>query len=123
MANGKRILVVDDEPSFRSLLRVYLEGKGYRVVDAADGAAGLTTARDAVPDLILLDLTMPGADGWDALTEFKRDPRLASVPVVVLTASADEASEWRAKDLGAVRYVTKSVHLEDLLQTLSEILA
>jgi CheY-like chemotaxis protein len=117
------ILVVDDEAWFRSIVRMYLESKGYRVSDTADAATGLETARRDVPDLILLDLTMPETDGWYALGQLKADPLLTDVPVVVLTASADESTEWRAKELGAVRYITKSVHLEDLLSTLNQILA
>jgi DNA-binding response OmpR family regulator len=120
---GPRILVVDDDAPYRVLLQVYLERNGYRIDVAADGAAGLQTARAALPDLILLDLAMPDTDGWYALAELKADAQLAQVPVVVLTASADESSEWRAKEWGVARYVTKSANLEDLLGVLSEVLA
>jgi CheY-like chemotaxis protein len=116
-------LVVDDEGWFRSVVRMYLEGKGYRVNDAADAATGLEIARRDVPALILLDLTMPETDGWYALEKLKADPVLADVPVIVLTASAEESTEWRAKELGAVRYITKSIHLEDLLATVNQVLA
>lgn len=122
MAVGQRILVVDDEASFRHVLRTYLELKGYHVSDAPDGASALRLARSTVPDLILLDLTMPETDGWSALEELKDDPELARVPVVVLTASADESSEWRAKERGAVRYVTKSANLEEVVETLNDVL-
>ena len=122
MAAAPHILVVDDDGWFRSIVRMYLEGKGYRVTDAADAATALESAHRDVPDLILLDLTMPETDGWYALEKAKGDSLLAGVPVVVLTASADESTEWRAKELGAVRYVTKSVHLEDLLLTLNQLL-
>jgi CheY-like chemotaxis protein len=114
---------VDDDAWFRSIVRMFLEGKGYRVTDAADAATGLEAAHGDLPDLILLDLTMPETDGWYALGKLKGDPLLTRVPVVVLTATADESTEWRAKELGAVRYVTKSVHLEDLLSTLNQVLA
>ncbi len=123
MAAAPHILIVDDDPWFRSMVRMYLEGKGYRVTDAVDAATGLETAQRDVPDLILLDLTMPETDGWYALGKLKGDSVLAGVPVVVLTASADESTEWRAKELGAARYVTKSVHLEDLHSTLNQLLA
>ena len=122
MAATPHILVMDDDAWFRSILRMYLEAKGYRVTDAADAATGLENAHRDVPDLILLDLTMPETDGWYALEKVKGDSLLAGVPVVVLTASADESTEWRAKELGAARYVTKSVHLEDLLVTLNQLL-
>lgn len=123
VAEQRRILVVDDDGSLRMLLRVYLEGKGYGVSDAPDGETALLMARKTVPHLVLLDLTMPDTDGWHALAEFRRDPVLGDVPVVVLTGSADESIEWRAKELGAARYVTKTVNLEELLNTVNEVLA
>ena len=122
MAAAPHVLVVDDDAWFRSIVRMYLEGKGYRVTDAADAATALENAHGDVPDLILLDLTMPETDGWYALEKLKGDSLLSGIPVVVLTASADESTEWRAKELGAVRYVTKSVHIEDLLSTLNQLL-
>lgn len=73
--------------------------------------------------MILLDLAMPESDGWEVLRGLRGDPLLAEVPVIVLTARADESTEWRAKDLGAARYVTKSVSLDDLLRMVVDFLA
>lgn len=109
--------------AFRTLLRVYLEGKGHHVDEAADARAALEQARIAVPDVILLDPAMPRRDGWQALQGLCEDPRLARVPVVVLTRRADESTEWRAKELGASRYVTKPVSLDDLLGMVDQLLA
>jgi len=113
--------VVDDEAPVRTLLRLNLEHEGYTVSEAPDAATGVELARQSVPDLILLDIQMPDRDGWTVLTALQGDPALRDVAVVMLTGNADEATEWRARDLGAVAYVTKPVAIDDLVRVVDRV--
>lgn len=101
------ILVIDDEPDVRILCKVNLEFEGYRVVEAWDGEMGLEMVKTEKPDLILLDLMMPTLGGWDVMQQLKEDPETASIPIVLLTAKADEASQLRGWEEGVLDYVTK----------------
>jgi two-component system alkaline phosphatase synthesis response regulator PhoP len=83
---GKQILFVDDDALLRRLVRHMLEQGGYKVSLASSGKEGLTSARTQLPDLILLDLMMPGMNGFEVCREIRRDPRFSSTPVVMLTA-------------------------------------
>jgi DNA-binding response OmpR family regulator len=102
---GARILVVDDEPAIRLLCRVNLQADGFSVKEAVDGAAAMLTAREWKPDLILLDVMMPGEDGFAIAERIRDDPDLAGMRVLFLTARAD--IDDRARRSGAVGYVTK----------------
>ena len=88
IASAGRVLVVEDDDDIRSLLAELLEEEGYEVVSAADGRQGLDRAHERPPDLILLDLMMPVMNGWEFREEQKRDPAIAGVPVVVVSAAA-----------------------------------
>jgi two-component system nitrogen regulation response regulator GlnG len=111
-----KVLVVDDEAEIRSLLEAVLQGKGYEVVSAADGAAALPLVTRERPAVILLDLSMPRMSGMDALPEIKRLDE--DVPVIICTAHADLATAVRAMKLGAYDYLTKPFDLELLVLTL-----
>jgi DNA-binding response OmpR family regulator len=102
-----RVLIVDDEDGIRELCRVNLELEGYDVLEAADGPAAVATATSEELDLIVLDLMMPGMDGWEVLRRLQADERAAAVPVVVLTAKAGQEDEVRASDQGVLDYVRK----------------
>jgi CheY-like chemotaxis protein len=115
-------LIVDDEPGLRQLFRINLEHRDYRVSEAPDGFGAIDAARHDRPDLILLDLSMPNKDGWDVLAELGTDPDLGQVPVVILTGQADEGTEWRARELGAVTYVAKPVDIEDLVSAMERVI-
>lgn len=123
MAHGGHVLVVDDEAPQRTLVRLNLEHQGYSVSEAVDADTGLGAAREAHPDLILLDIRMPKRDGWAMLTALRDDPALCHVPVVALTGDSDESSEWRARELGTIAYVTKPVDIDDLLRIVGEVMA
>ena len=82
---SKRILVVDDSPDARETVRFILEAEGYDVLEACDGQMGVETAKSFLPDLIVLDMMMPKKDGFVASMEIKRDPKLAHIPIVVLS--------------------------------------
>ena len=110
----RTILVCDDEPVLRALVRATLEGNGYQIAEARDGNEALEQARDVRPDLILLDLMMPGRTGLDALLELRADPELADIPVVMLTARAQVADREAAEKAGATRFLTKPFSPDEL---------
>ena len=101
------VLIIDDEAPIRLLCRVNLEAEGMEVVEAADGQAGLEAARERIPDVVLLDVMMPGLDGWAVAEELLRDDRTKGVPIVFLTARADLRDRARGMDVGGVDYITK----------------
>jgi two-component system phosphate regulon response regulator PhoB len=101
------VLVIDDEAPIRLLCRVNLEAEGMSVLEAADGPSGLEKARAEAPDVVLLDVMMPGLDGWRVAEELLDDPRTASIPIVFLTARAELRDRARGIDLGGIDFVTK----------------
>jgi CheY-like chemotaxis protein len=110
-----RVLVIDDEAPIRLLCRVNLEAEGMRVSEAGDGPRGLDLARAHQPDVILLDVMMPGLDGWTVLTALKADPATADIPVVMLTIVDDRGQGYA---LGAIEHLTKPIDRERLLDVL-----
>ena len=115
--NGVTVLVIEDDPGAVRLLRTYLETEGYDVAVATDGKAGIAAARASLPAAIILDVLLPGIDGWEVLRRLKADPQLRDVPVVVVTV-VDERNV--AMSLGAVDYFLKPVRPEALLARLSQ---
>jgi DNA-binding response OmpR family regulator len=109
-----RVLVIDDEEPIRLLCRVNLEAEGMIVLEARDGATGLQTARAATPDVILLDVMMPGLDGWSVAEELLDDPITEDIPIIFLTARAEVRDRARGLDLGGIDYVTKPFNPIDL---------
>jgi two-component system alkaline phosphatase synthesis response regulator PhoP len=102
------ILVVDDEPHIVEVVQDYLKQAGYRVLSARDGQTALTLARHEHPDLVVLDLMLPGGmDGLEVCRRLRRDPSLADVPIIMLTARTEEADRLIGLELGADDYVTK----------------
>jgi DNA-binding response OmpR family regulator len=102
-----KTLVIDDEAPIRLLCRVNLEAEGVEVVEAADGVTGLDVARSERPDAILLDVMMPGLDGWSVAEQLLTDERTSTIPIVFLTARADLRDRVRGMDAGGLDYVTK----------------
>ncbi|HEX7082962.1 MAG TPA: response regulator [Gaiellaceae bacterium] len=109
-----RVLVIDDEAPIRLLCRVNLEAEGMEVLEAADGPSGLDKARSERPDVILLDVMMPGLDGWRVAEELLDDRTTERIPIVFLTARAELRDRARGIDLGGVEYVTKPFNPVDL---------
>jgi two-component system phosphate regulon response regulator PhoB len=103
----ERILIVEDEEEIRELVRYNLEKQGFAAVCAASGEDALRMARAEVPDLIVLDLMLPGVDGMEVFRSFKRDVATHTVPVVILTAKGGEADIVAGLEMGADDYVTK----------------
>jgi DNA-binding response OmpR family regulator len=110
-----KILVIDDDADIRELIKHRLGLSGYEVVFAADAPTALMLARKAEPDLILLDLTLPGGDGFMILERMKHLATLAHVPVIAVSARDREPNEARARDLGAVGYIQKPFETDELL--------
>lgn len=106
-ASATRVLVIDDEAPIRLLCRVNLEAEGIDVLEAADGTTGLDLARVQQPDVVLLDVMMPGMDGWRVAEELLEDERTRKIPIIFLTARAEFRDRARGLDIGGVDYVTK----------------
>ncbi len=116
-----RVLVIDDEAPIRLLCRVNLEAEGMKVLEAGDGPSGLQEARSSRPDVILLDVMMPGLDGWAVAEELVNDASTSDIPIVFLTARAELRDRARGLELGGVDYVTKPfnpVELASLVRNL-----
>jgi DNA-binding response OmpR family regulator len=115
------VLVVDDEAPIRLLCRVNLEAEGMKVIEAADGDMGLELARAHHPDVVLLDVMMPGRSGWEVAEELLADESTSGIPIIFLTARAEIRDRAKGIDLGGVDYVTKPfnpVELAPLVQDL-----
>jgi DNA-binding response OmpR family regulator len=102
-----RVLVIDDEAPIRLLCRVNLEAEGIEVLEAPDGTSGLSLARDEHPDVVLLDVMMPGLDGWRVAEELLENDATRGIPIIFLTARAEFRDRARGLDIGGVDYVTK----------------
>ena len=110
-----RILVIDDEEAVRSAVKRRLEREGYEVILAADGAQALEIVAREIPDLILLDIIMPGIDGLEVCRRLKADPATTGIPVIFLTAHAKSEKVLTGFEVGAVDYVTKPFYTPELL--------
>jgi DNA-binding response OmpR family regulator len=118
-----RVLVIDDEAAIRLLCRVNLEAEGMQVDEAADGRAGLDKARQSRPDVILLDVMMPGLDGWQVAEELVGDDRTREIPIVFLTARADFRDRERGLEAGGIAYLTKPFNPVELARVIEDLLA
>ena len=117
----KKILVVDDEVNIRRMVRGML-GQDYVVLEATDGKKAVELARTERPDLILMDIMMPGMDGYTSLSKIKANPVSKAIPVVMLTAVGFELNVKLSQELGAAGYITKPFTSQDLKNTIGEFL-
>ena len=117
-----RILVVEDNEENRDALSRRLQRRGFEVLLAVDGKAGVATAKAEKPDLILMDMNMPEVDGWEATRQIKADPATADVPVIALTAHAMTGDRERALEAGCTDYHTKPIEFPKLLAQIEAIL-
>ena len=122
MARRKKILVVDDERDLVELIGMNLQRNGYEVVPAHDGATGLDLARKLKPDLLILDVMMPGLSGRDVTTALKRDPDTDNIPLLMLTAKTDETDIIVGLSVGADDYVTKPFSMKVLMARVAAVL-
>jgi two-component system alkaline phosphatase synthesis response regulator PhoP len=116
------VLVIDDEAPIRLLCRVNLEAEGMTVFEAADGPAGLDEARENTPDVVLLDVMMPGLDGWRVAEQLLQDDRTSEIPIIFLTARAEFRDRARGLDIGGVDYVTKPFNPLELAPLVRDLL-
>jgi CheY-like chemotaxis protein len=119
----KTILVAEDRDTSRELIRTLLEHSGYSVLEASNGADAVDLARQASPDLVLLDLQMPIKDGFQVLRELRSEQRFRSTPIVALTASAMQGDKERALSDGFTGYLTKPLSLSAIRKELSRLLS
>ena len=117
-----KILLVEDNEMNRDMLTRRLERKGYEVVIAVDGQAGVDMASSASPDIILMDLSLPVMDGWEATRQIKADPATQGIPLIALTAHAMAGDEQKAREAGCDDYDTKPVDLKRLLGKIGNLL-
>ena len=117
-----KVLVVDDEAPIRLLCRVNLEAEGMDVVEASDGETGLETARAEKPDVVLLDVMMPGMDGWQVAERLVDDAETTEIPLVFLTARAELRDRARGLELGGVDYITKPFNPTELAKVVEGLL-
>ena len=117
------ILIVEDNEMNRDMLSRRLERKGYEVLIAVDGEKGLEVARAKLPDLILMDMSLPVVDGWEATRRLKADDRLKHIPVIALTAHAMANDRDKALEAGCDEYDTKPIELPRLLAKMDALLA
>ncbi len=118
----QRILVIEDENDIRQLLRFNLEREGFAVLEAADGLGGLHMATSELPDLVVLDLMLPGMDGCDVCRRLKAQPVTAAIPVLMLTARGEEVDRIVGLTLGADDYVVKPFSVRELVLRIRAIL-
>jgi two-component system cell cycle response regulator DivK len=128
MATGEggevaRILLIEDNELNRDMLSRRLARKGYEVIVAEDGGRGLALAAEAKPDLVLMDMSLPVIDGWEATRRLKADPATRAIPVIALTAHAMASDRQKAVEAGCDDYDTKPVELPRLLEKIERLLA
>jgi len=108
MANNKKILVVEDDAMISSMYKTKFEADGFTVLIAADGAVGLEMAKKEKPDIIMLDVILPQLDGFSVLEEIKKDEKIKTIPVIMLTNLGTEEDKLKGESLGAVDYLVKA---------------
>jgi DNA-binding response OmpR family regulator len=116
-----KTLVIDDEAPIRLLCRVNLEAEGIEVIEAAEGESGLALAKEERPDAILLDVMMPGLDGWNVAERLLADEGTRAIPIIFLTARADLRDRVRGLDVGGLDYVTKPFNPVELAELVREV--
>jgi DNA-binding response OmpR family regulator len=118
-----KILVVDDDPNSRDIVQTFLEARGYEVASAADGKDALAKLEEFRPVLVLLDVMMPGMDGWEVARVIKNHPDFGRTRVVMLTARSDFSDKTEGLRAGADDYIVKPIRLEDLAERVEKNLA
>jgi two-component system alkaline phosphatase synthesis response regulator PhoP len=118
----RRVMLVDDDASLRMMYRFNLEASGVEVMEAGDGEAALELLQTELPDVILLDVMMPGIDGWEVAARLASDARTRELPMIFITARADDASRSRGLGLGAAGYLTKPFNPVSLADEIERIL-
>lgn len=116
------IMIVDDTPENLKLLAGVLKEEGYKVRAVLSGQMALTAARAAAPDLILLDINMPGMNGYEVCGQLKADPQLQHIPVIFISALASEVDTVRVAEVGAIDYISKPFRFDEVLRKVADYL-
>lgn len=121
MSKKGKILIIDDEPDLLETMRFRLDAAGYEVITAEDGASGLKKAKEDKPDLIIMDVMMPGMDGFSALSKLKQELTTKKIPTLIFSCGKEE-EQWAKKSLemGAAGYVVKPFETDSLLFTVEK---
>lgn len=122
VAHTLTVLIVDDFDDNRQMYAEFLSSCGFRVIEAADGAEAISKARDAVPDLVIMDLSLPVVDGWEATRRLKGDPRTRHIPVVALSGHALDCHSDNAREAGCDWFLAKPCLPDTLLATVESML-
>lgn len=119
---GHKVLVVDDDPAILRLLNQSLELEGYSVSTATDGEEALAELPRSEPDVVVLDVMMPKLNGFDVLERIRRDPKTATLPVILLTAKSSKEDVWEGWQRGVDYYMTKPFDIDELLRFISYVI-
>lgn len=120
---SKKILVIEDDPASLRLTQYMLEHKGYEVLTAVNGLDGLKKARSEEPDLVILDVMLPGMDGFDICYNLRAEPQTAKMPILMLSAKAREVDMDTGRKVGADNYITKPVDPAEIISSIEVLLA
>ena len=118
----KKILIVEDDPSFSRAISHIIEKEGYDVITASNGMAGLRMAKDENPDLLILDVMLPGLDGFEICHQLRQDPQTEKLPIIMLSAKGQEIDKTTGLKVGANEYLTKPIDRALLLEKITSLL-
>ncbi len=117
--SGKKVLIIDDEKLIVKATSLVVKLSGYQVISALDGETGLEVVKEEKPDLILLDIMMPGMDGWQVLERLQADEETKKIPVIIFTAKEYIKGKQKSLDAGAVDYITKPFEPDELMAAIN----
>jgi twitching motility two-component system response regulator PilH len=117
-----RVLIVDDSPTETFTLKSMLEAKGFEVLEAENGADGVALAREELPDVVLMDIVMPGLNGFQATRQLTKDTKTAHIPVIIVTTKDQETDKVWGQRQGAKGYLVKPVTEDQLAQTIQSVI-
>ena len=120
--NNEKVLIVDDEEHIVELIKFNLEANGYKAITASNGLEALELAKSEKPDLVLLDIMLPGLNGNDVCKEIRRDVEIATMPIIMITAKGEELDRILGLELGADDYVTKPFSVRELMARIKAVL-
>jgi len=118
-----RVLIVDDSPTEMFTLKSMLEAKGFEVLEAENGADGVALAREELPDVVLMDIVMPGLNGFQATRQLTKDAKTEHIPVIIVTTKDQETDKVWGQRQGAKGYLVKPVTEEQLAETINSVIA
>lgn len=120
---SKKVLIIEDDPSFLRAVSHIIEKEGYSVITASNGMTGLRMAKEDKPDLLILDVMLPGLDGFEICSRLRNEPQTAKLPIIMLSAKGQETDKTTGLKVGANEYLTKPVDRALLLEKVTALLA